>query len=403
MTPPAVVQAEGLGKRYRLGAGAGKSLREALVQRVRTVRRPRPEVWALRNVDLEVGLGEAVGVLGRNGAGKSTLLKLLSRITEPTEGVARTRGRVAAMLEVGTGFHSELTGRENVYLNAAILGMGRRDVQRRFDDIVAFAGFERFVDTPVKRYSSGMQLRLAFSVAAHLEPDILVVDEVLAVGDAEFQRRCLGRMAEAEREGRTIVFVSHDLEAMARLCPRAVWLDAGRVRDQGPTGAVVDAYLQDGLADAAPSLRPVDPERPVTLRSVLTCARDGRAAPVLRRDEPFAVELRLAVPRPVPGLDVAVFVETVRGTRVFDEALSDGHGTGSFAGAGEYRVRLDVPPVLNAGDYVVGVWAGTAYDDLLHEPAAARLRLEGGVGARPTRAVVLDLPFTVEPLPVDGG
>ncbi|MDQ4131233.1 MAG: ABC transporter ATP-binding protein, partial [Actinomycetota bacterium] len=210
------VEVEALSKRYFLGEdhAAVRNLRETLaagVQRIGRGRRPREEIWSLKDVNLHIPEGTALGVIGRNGAGKSTLLKILSRITEPTSGVARTRGRVGSLLEVGTGFHPELTGRENIFLNGAILGMPRREIERAFDEIVGFAGVERFLDTPVKRYSSGMYLRLAFSVAAHLEADILLVDEVLAVGDAEFQRKCLGRMASVEREGRTVVFVSHNL------------------------------------------------------------------------------------------------------------------------------------------------------------------------------------------------
>src|SRR4051812_33843922 len=208
------IETEHLTKRYLLGQGQATTLREAIASR--SGRAAPREILSLDDVGLEVEQGEALAVIGANGAGKSTLLKILSRITEPTSGVSRTRGRVAALLEVGTGFHPELTGRENVYLNGAILGMTRRDIKRRYDEIIEFAGVARFVDTPVKRYSSGMYLRLAFSVAAHLEPDILVVDEVLAVGDAEFQRKCISAMASAEQAGRTVVFVSHDLDAITR-------------------------------------------------------------------------------------------------------------------------------------------------------------------------------------------
>lgn len=220
------VEVENVSKRYRLGQNqAGyATLRETLAGAFRGRRQRRrnaEDLWALKDIDLELGEGEALGIIGRNGAGKSTLLKLLARITDPTTGVVRTRGRLGSLLEVGTGFHPELTGRENVYLNGAILGMTRRDIDQRFDEIVAFSGVERFLDTPIKRYSSGMNLRLAFAVAAHLEPDIMVVDEVLAVGDAQFQRKCVGKMASVEREGRTVLFVSHDLDAITRQIGRA--------------------------------------------------------------------------------------------------------------------------------------------------------------------------------------
>src|SRR5262247_578600 len=197
------------------------------------------EFWALSDVSFEVKRGEILGIVGRNGAGKSTLLKILSRITEPTKGRVLLRGRVASLLEVGTGFHPELTGRENIFLNGAILGMTQREIRRKFDEIVAFAGVERFLDTPVKRYSSGMYTRLAFAVAAHLEPEILVVDEVLAVGDARFQKKCLGKMDEVAQAGRTILFVSHNMTAMSRLCRRAIWIDGGRIRRAGDSDDVI--------------------------------------------------------------------------------------------------------------------------------------------------------------------
>ena len=204
------------------------------------------EFWALRDVNLEVKQGEVVGIIGRNGAGKSTLLKILSRITEPTAGRIHLKGRVASLLEVGTGFHPELTGRENIFLNGAILGMSRSEIKRKFDEIVAFADIEKFLDTPVKRYSSGMYVRLAFAVAAHLEPEILIVDEVLAVGDAEFQRKCLGKMSEVAHGGRTVLFVSHNMASLLALCNRGVLLDKGRKQSEGPIGEAIDHYLSRG-------------------------------------------------------------------------------------------------------------------------------------------------------------
>ena len=203
------------------------------------------EFWALRNINFEVKQGEVLGIIGRNGAGKSTLLKILSRITEPTEGRVILRGRISSLLEVGTGFHPELTGRENIFLNGAILGMTQREIRQKFDEIVAFAEVEKFIDTPVKRYSSGMYVRLAFAVAAHLEPEILIIDEVLAVGDTEFQKKCLGKMDEVSRsQGRTVLFVSHNMDAVLKLCTRAVFIEAGRVRTIGDVKNVVPAYLQ---------------------------------------------------------------------------------------------------------------------------------------------------------------
>ena len=250
------IRVEQLGKRYRIGSGPRyHTLRERLTETVtaplRRLRRApegsssRGEVstmWALRDISFEVGRGEVLGIVGRNGAGKSTLLKVLSRITEPTEGAALIRGRVGSLLEVGTGFHPELTGRENIYLNGAILGMRKADTAHKFDEIVAFAEVEKFIDTPVKHYSSGMYLRLAFAVAAHLEPEILLVDEVLAVGDTGFQRKCLGKMGDTVKGGRTVLFVSHQLNQVRRLCTRCLWLDGGRARRDGPTVDVLNAY-----------------------------------------------------------------------------------------------------------------------------------------------------------------
>jgi lipopolysaccharide transport system ATP-binding protein len=251
-----VITIEKLAKRYviRHQLARREGLRHVLEESIRApvrwlrsrrelVSREREEFWALRDVNFEVQEGEALGVVGRNGAGKSTLLKVLSRITEPTQGRIRLRGRVASLLEVGTGFHAELTGRENIFLNGAVLGMRRAETRRKFDEIVAFAAVEKFLDTPVKRYSSGMYVRLAFAVAAHLEPEILLVDEVLAVGDAAFQSKCLTKMGEVARGGRTVLFVSHNMAAVSSLCTRAVLIDQGRVVRTGPPPEVVDAYL----------------------------------------------------------------------------------------------------------------------------------------------------------------
>jgi len=257
-----VIRAEGLGKRYLIGHQSGErytALRDVLartakdyVRSFREMLKGRElvegdaieEFWALRDVGFEIRRGDVVGVIGRNGAGKSTLLKILSRITEPSAGHVEIRGRVASLLEVGTGFHPELSGRENIFLNGAILGMSRTEIRRKFDEIVAFAEVEQFLDTPVKRFSSGMYVRLAFAVAAHLEPEILVVDEVLAVGDAEFQRKCLGKMGEVAGHGRTVLFVSHNIGAVRQLCSTGLFLDGGRVLQAGSVSSVVDAYQQ---------------------------------------------------------------------------------------------------------------------------------------------------------------
>src|SRR4051812_45518831 len=253
--------ADRISKKYRLGGREPYgALRDVLARGLSAPlrvfrRRSQPAVqeddgvlWALRDVSFDIRDGEVIGIIGRNGSGKSTLLKILSRITEPTTGSVTVRGRVGSLLEVGTGFHPELSGRENVFVNGAILGMSRRDIVARFDDIVAFAGLERFIDTAVKHYSSGMQVRLAFAVAAHLEPEILLVDEVLAVGDAEFQRRCLGKMEEVSRQGRTVLLVSHQLGQIRRLCESVIWLQAGQVQAIGPAGATIHAYESAALS-----------------------------------------------------------------------------------------------------------------------------------------------------------
>jgi lipopolysaccharide transport system ATP-binding protein len=295
------IQARGLAKEYRIGHlhGGYDTLREHAIELGQRVLRrdfsrpPSNTIWALSGVDFDVEQGEVVGIIGRNGAGKTTLLRLLSRITEPTKGYADVRGRLGSLLEVGTGFHPELTGRENIFLNGAILGMRRQEIVRRFDEIVEFAGVERFLDTPVKRYSSGMYVRLAFSVAAHLEPEILIVDEVLAVGDAEFQRRCLGRMEEIGRSGRTVLFVSHNMQAVARLCSRSILLESGKVVCDAPTDDVIARYLQ-GASGTASEISWGDdgPGGDVArLRSVRVIDATGSTAHAVEVREPVGIEV----------------------------------------------------------------------------------------------------------------
>src|SRR5258705_12483152 len=264
---PAVIEAHGISKRYQPGALSHSGLlRDTLARPLRSpwsvFRRQKPDnFWALNDVSLQVGEGEVLGLIGRNGSGKTTLLKILSRITRPTSGWAEIRGRIGSLLEVGTGFHPELTGRENAYLSGAILGMSKREITRKFDEIVAFAQLEKFIDTPVKHYSSGMYVRLAFAVAAHLEPEILLVDEVLAVGDINFQKKCMGKMGDVARAGGTVVLVSHQLNQIRRLCHRVVWIDAGSIRRDGPTHEVVSAYesaMARGKTDGKTEDRPSD-------------------------------------------------------------------------------------------------------------------------------------------------
>jgi len=323
----------------------------------------RESIWALREVSFDVRRGQVLGIVGRNGAGKSTLLKLLARVTEPTEGRAEVRGRVGSLLEVGTGFHPELTGRENMYLNGAILGMRRSEIAAKFEEIVEFADIGRFIDTPVKRYSSGMYLRLAFSVAAHLEPEILIVDEVLAVGDAEFQRKCLGKMGDVAQRGRTVLFVSHNMSAVLRLTEETLVIDGGRLLLRDRTPRAVDYYLSSGLAQSGergwgdePHVAAAAPFRPLHLRIV---AADGRAAEQVNATQPFDIEFSYRLDQPISGLRVGVYLATSKGEPVF--ASFDTDSVDRFQAlpvrpAGAYVSRCTVPAnLLNEGRYVVGV------------------------------------------------
>ncbi|HEY0084154.1 MAG TPA: polysaccharide ABC transporter ATP-binding protein, partial [Pyrinomonadaceae bacterium] len=307
-----IIKVEGLGKRYRIGAQQSPygSLRETLAGAVRAPLRllqrassdAQSTFWAVKDVSFEVQPGEVVGIIGRNGAGKSTLLKLLSRITEPTTGRIELYGRVGSLLEVGTGFHPELSGRENIYLNGAILGMSRTEIARKFDEIVAFAEVERFIDTPVKHYSSGMYLRLAFAVAAHLEPEILIVDEVLAVGDSAFQKKCLNKMQDVGQEGRTVIFVSHNMPAVTRLCPRAIMLGQGQILADGPTPKVIHMYLDSGLGMAAAREWPESSNAPgddfVRLRAVRVRDGQGEVSETMEIRQPVTIEIEYEVLRP---------------------------------------------------------------------------------------------------------
>src|SRR5436190_13166306 len=303
-----IIRVENLGKQYTIGAKAEPytTLRESLV---RTARKPldmirgngkrtEEQFWALKDVSFDVMPGEVVGIIGRNGAGKSTLLKILSRITEPTSGKVELFGRVGSLLEVGTGFHPELTGRENIFLNGAILGMRREEIAKKFDEIVDFAEIEEFLDTPVKRYSSGMYVRLAFAVAAHLEPEILVVDEVLAVGDAQFQKKCLKKMKDVGEHGRTVLFVSHDMQAMSRLCERVAWLDAGKIKADGEAQSVIGSYLTEQSnkeAERVWAIESAPGNEVVRLRSVRVRNRDGQTVSSVDITEPVSVEMEYDV------------------------------------------------------------------------------------------------------------
>ena len=353
MSQPTIVLDQ-ISKMYRIGrSGHNASFRDtfddlvqSLARRVRGFgndRSKQEDFWALKDVSFEIKQGEAIGLLGRNGAGKSTLLKVLSRITEPTSGVARLRGRVGSLLEVGTGFHPDLTGRENIYLNGSILGMRRHEIHRRFDEIVEFSEVERFLDTPVKRYSSGMYIRLAFAVAAHLEPEILLVDEVLSVGDTEFQRKCLGKMNDVVGHGRTVIFVSHQLESISALTSRCLVFKSGQLVVDAPTDKAVRAYIEMALKGSEQGDPYISPQRSpdenyLAEAKVLTSESYGQHL----WGEPLAFEFVLHVGRPTPKLCFHFTVLDNRGTRVahfwnFDESLP------FRTKAGDYRLRCEIP------------------------------------------------------------
>jgi lipopolysaccharide transport system ATP-binding protein len=362
----AIISVSNLGKKYRIMHQGNRprytALRDVLANKVKGFFQNRrdsgdqksvEEFWAIKNVSFEIRQGEVVGIIGRNGAGKSTLLKLLSRITEPSEGEIRIRGRVASLLEVGTGFHPELTGRENIFLNGAILGMSRVEIKSKFDEIVAFAEVEKFLDTPVKRYSSGMYVRLAFAVAAHLEPEILIVDEVLAVGDAEFQKKCLGKMQSvASREGRTILFVSHNMAAVQALCSRAIFLKSGTVKSCGEVETIVNEYLgASNLAETRFLAGPIQVGNDLKLLRF-----DFLPNPVPSgKFAQFIIEFQATAASRITEL--SVLFHSMQGTRV---AILDLRSCGLPANlpAGEFwRVEGEINSVhLVEGDYQAGLY-----------------------------------------------
>ncbi len=371
-----VVHVEGLGKEYRIGSRRlpYKTLRESLtvmaqapVRRARNLLRGHAAgdldkaFWALKDVAFDVQPGEVVGIIGRNGAGKSTLLKLLSRITEPTEGFIELIGRVGALLEVGTGFHPELTGRENVYLNGAILGMSRIEIARKFDEIIEFAEIDQFIDTPVKHYSTGMGLRLGFAVAAYLEPEILIVDEVLAVGDAKFQRKCIGKMSTVAGEGRTVLFVSHNMGAIQSLCQRVLWLDAGRIVNDGPSSTVVGDYLRSTVSAKSSSVWADQHSAPgndkIRLHSVSVSAESGQVGEQITCHTPIVVQFKYWNLQPKTQIRLSSAVSYQNGVLVFStRSISDvnwhGHNFPIGLFVSEYRIPGDL---LNDGTYHVSL------------------------------------------------
>ena len=378
----AIIKAEGVGKQYRIGGRMEEypTLRDALAGAARAPlrwarrspgRARARKFWALRDVGFEVAPGEVVGIIGRNGAGKSTLLKILSRITEPTTGRVELYGRMSSLLEVGTGFHPELTGRENVFLNGAILGMKRNEVERKFDEIVAFAEIEKFIDTPVKRYSSGMYVRLAFAVAAHIEPEMLVVDEVLAVGDMAFQQKCLNKMQDAGAHGRTVLFVSHNMPAVARLCGRVILISEGRVVSDGPAHQVIDDYLGSGLGTTAERVWPDSGTAPgddvVRLSRVRVCTEVGETAEVIDIRRPVGVEMTYDVFEPGQVLVPNYHFYNEEGTCVFVVQDLSPEARREPRQPGRYVSTVWIPPnFLAEGRLVVTAAVSTYYPMLVH-------------------------------------
>jgi len=374
------IRAEGLSKRFRIGElRKYKALRDTLAVGVyapfraaasllkdrgshNAGRSSNSFIWALKDVSFEIKRGEVVGIIGRNGAGKSTLLRILSRITQPTAGYAEVRGRVGSLLEVGTGFHSELTGRENIYLNGAILGMRKTEIKRKFDEIVAFAGVEKFIDTPVKHFSTGMYLRLAFAIAAHLDTEIILVDEVLAVGDVEFQRKCLGKMEDVSRQGRTVIFVSHSMDAIARLCDWAIWLDGGHIEKFGSVDVVISDYLLRGTVACAQWERPADDRcsGEIQIRSVRLVSDDGQLLHAVGFENICHVEIEYVIPNQVTGCELSVRIKNSRGITVLESYDSDNSNWHSGnRGPGRYRSICRIPARLLApGDYFISVGSG---------------------------------------------
>jgi len=384
--------AEHVSKSYRLGVIGARTLRDDAIRLWARLRhKPDPllkvgqgegersksdRIWALQDVSFEIGRGEVIGIIGRNGAGKSTLLKILSRITAPTSGQVKLRGRVASLLEVGTGFHPELTGLENIYLNAAVLGMTRRETTRRLDEIIGFSGVERFIDTPVKRYSSGMYVRLAFAVAAHLDPDILLVDEVLAVGDAAFQEKCLGRMRQVGDQGRTVIMVSHNMHAISRLCERVIWLESGTIKEAGarPSGAI-RAYLKGASPETlrwTPAERGLGGFQYEEVQLSFPGSERGRAE--VPPDVPLTILFRYRVQRGFPSGRLALRMDNEDGVVVFASSNTDGTSAKHRPWTEAFGLETCVVPshFLAPGRYFLTVSEPTeAGGDIIHEHVLA--------------------------------
>ena len=407
----AMIEVEGLGKRYRLG-GLDRRYRLLREEIVRAVRRPfgggaagaDDHFWALKDVSFTVAEGEVLGIIGLNGAGKSTLLKILSRISLPTEGRARLYGRVGSLLEVGTGFHLELTGRDNIYLSGAILGMRRAEIRSKFDEIVDFAGISKFIDTPVKHYSSGMFVRLGFAVAAHLEPEIMLVDEVLAVGDVGFQRKCLGKMGDVARSGRTILFISHNMAAVSSLCPRCLWLEDGAVKTCDTTEKVVAAYLAEHVRSGAEKVWSEPPgNEAVRLMAARILSSAGDVAASLDWRLPFTVEIEYDLLAPTSGLQVGFWLHSADGTVVLVNGdREDPEWLGRVREPGRYVSRCRVPGEwLNSGHYTLTIASDVNNMELVFvEKHAIGFRIEQTAlpahsAARPDGLICTSLPWVI--------
>jgi lipopolysaccharide transport system ATP-binding protein len=382
------IRVENLSKRYRIGVKenthdtAMEAMLDVLRSPLRNLRRLRrltrfasyendaaDIIWALNDISFDIKQGEAVGVIGRNGSGKSTLLKILSRITPPTSGRAVIVGRASSLLEVGTGFHPELTGRDNIYLNGTVLGMSRKEVDRKLDEIVAFSGVEKFIDTPVKRYSSGMRVRLAFSVAAHLEPEIMLIDEVLAVGDFEFRQKCLGKMENVASDGRTVLFVSHNLAAVQNLCDRTMLLENGRVVAVGETAGVIREYVARGAERSCEFVQAGTSREAVVLKRVAVVDSNGKASAEIRYDEPFRLQIDYKVNSPIRNCVIALGIRTRDGIRVFTTADFDARperlglrSVGIYSASVEIPARWLAPNNYIIATYLTGLSPRVIYD-----------------------------------------
>lgn len=346
-----ILELRNVSKKYRIQHQAGSylSLREKILNSLRFEKTQTEDFWALQDLSFDVYPGDSVGIVGRNGAGKSTLLKILSRITPPTNGKVVVRGRIASLLEVGTGFHPELTGRENIFFNGSLLGMKRKEIQAKFDEIVAFSGTEQFLDTPLKHYSSGMQLRLAFAVAAFLEPEILVVDEVLAVGDAEFQRKCMGKMEDVSKSGRTILFVSHNLPAVLNLCKRGVYLEKGKLKTVEGIYQVVDKYLHQekfthSSVDFELKLKSIKPDKDFKLENVVLRQMSKEVFVSAVNGEVLTMEVEFELFQDINGFRIFLDVCDQFGTVVFRSFHDDGDHVNTPAKRGRYISRVTIPP-----------------------------------------------------------